>query len=230
MGQLELTQRLLCAEARVDSRKVRTGQLTESDWGKIAHATGRLADAPIWIDDNPNVTIMEIRAKARRLRSRLGDLGLIVVDYLQLLGGSARKAAEGRVQEVSEITVGLKALAKELNVPVLALSQLSRQVEQREDKRPMLSDLRESGSIEQDADMVWFVYREDYYELMKKPDEGTPAFDAWNEKMERIHGVAELIISKQRHGSTGRVRMKFEAKITRFSDLADDQYADARYD
>jgi replicative DNA helicase len=149
MGQLELTQRLLCAEARVDSRKVRTGQLSESDWGKIAHATGRLAEAPIWIDDNPNVTVMEIRSKARRLRSRLGDLGLIVVDYLQLMTG--RSNAENRQVEVSEISRGLKILARELECPVVALSQLSRQLEMRADKRPMLADLRESGCLTADT-------------------------------------------------------------------------------
>jgi len=149
MGQLELTQRLLCSEARVNSRNVRTGQLSEADWGKIAHATGRLADAPIWIDDNPNVTIMEIRSKARRLRSRLGDLGLIVVDYLQLMTG--RSNAENRQVEVSEISRGLKILARELQTPVVALSQLSRQLEMRADKRPMLADLRESGCLTADT-------------------------------------------------------------------------------
>ena len=149
MGQLELTQRLLCSEARVDSLRVRNGSLNESDWGKIAHATGRLAEAPIWIDDNPNVTVMEIRSKARRLKSRLGDLGLIVVDYLQLMTG--RSGAESRQVEVSEISRGLKILARELEVPVVALSQLSRQLEMRADKRPMLSDLRESGCLTADT-------------------------------------------------------------------------------
>jgi replicative DNA helicase len=161
---------------------------------------------------------------------RRHGIGLIVVDYLQLLQGSSR-ANDNRVNEISEISRGLKTLAKELNLPVIALSQLSRAVEQREDKRPQLSDLRESGSIEQDADMVWFVYREDYYEASKQPDPSNEtAYTAWREKMEQIHGISELIVAKQRHGSTGKVRMKFEAKITRFSDLADDQYADSGYD
>ena len=149
MGQLELTQRMLCSEARVDSKRVRNGNLSESDWGKIAHATGRLAEAPIWIDDNPNLTIMEIRSKARRLKSRLGDLGLVVVDYLQLMTG--RSNAENRQVEVSEISRGLKILARELECPVLALSQLSRQLEMRADKRPMLADLRESGCLTADT-------------------------------------------------------------------------------
>ncbi len=149
MGQLELTQRMLCSEARVDSKRVRTGNLSESDWGKIAHATGRLAEAPLWIDDNPNLTIMEIRSKARRLKSRLGDLGLVVVDYLQLMTG--RSSAENRQVEVSEISRGLKILARELECPVLALSQLSRQLEMRADKRPMLADLRESGCLTSDT-------------------------------------------------------------------------------
>jgi replicative DNA helicase len=149
MGQIELTQRMLCSEARVDSKRVRNGNLTETDWGKIAHATGRLADAPIWIDDNPNLTIMEIRSKARRLKSRIGDLGLIVVDYLQLMTG--RSNAESRQVEVSEISRGLKILARELECPVIALSQLSRQLEMRADKRPMLADLRESGCLTGDS-------------------------------------------------------------------------------
>src|SRR4051812_32646373 len=149
MGQLELTQRLLCSEARVDSKRVRNGNLTEADWGKIAHATGRLADAPIWIDDNPNLTIMEIRSKARRLKSRIGDLGLIVIDYLQLMTG--RSNAESRQVEVSEISRGLKILARELECPVMALSQLSRGLEMRADKRPMLADLRESGCLTADT-------------------------------------------------------------------------------
>ena len=190
MGQLELTQRMLCSEARVDSKRVRNGNLSEADWGKIAHATGRLAEAPMWIDDNPNLTIMEIRSKARRLKSRLGDLGLVVVDYLQLMTG--RSSAENRQVEVSEISRGLKILARELECPVLALSQLSRQLEMRADKRPMLADLRESGSIEQDADVVMFIYRDDVYNP-DSPDRGT----------------AEILVSKHRNGPTGMVRLAF---------------------
>ena len=162
MSNLELSQRLLCAEARVDSTRVRNGQLQKDDWSKITHAMGRLAEAPIWIDDNPNLTIMEIRAKARRLKSQIGDLGMIVIDYLQLMTG--RSGAENRQVEVSELSRGLKILARELETPVVALSQLSRGLEMRADKRPMLADLRESGSIEQDADVVMFIYREEVYD------------------------------------------------------------------
>jgi len=227
MSADQLATRILAEQSGISSELLRMGKISRDDFRELSRASRELQELPLYIDDTPALTIAALRTRARRLQRRHG-IGLIVVDYLQLLQGSSR-ANDNRVNEISEISRGLKTLAKELSIPVVALSQLSRAVEQREDKTPMLSDLRESGSIEQDADMVWFVYREDYYELMKKPDEGTPAFDAWNEKMERIHGVAELIISKQRHGSTGRVRMKFEAKITRFSDLADDQYADARY-
>ena len=201
MGQLELTQRMLCSEARVDSKRVRNGNLSETDWGKIAHATGRLAEAPIWIDDNPNLTIMEIRSKARRLKSRLGDLGLVVVDYLQLMTG--RSNAENRQVEVSEISRGLKILARELECPVLALSQLSRQLEMRADKRPMLADLRESGSIEQDADVVMFIYRDDVYNP-DSPDRGT----------------AEILVSKHRNGPTGMVRLAFLDHYTKFANMA----------
>ena len=228
MSADQLATRILAEQSGISSELLRMGKISRDDFRELSRASRELQELPLYIDDTPALTIAALRTRARRLQRRHG-IGLIVVDYLQLLQGSSR-ANDNRVNEISEISRGLKTLAKELSIPVVALSQLSRAVEQREDKTPMLSDLRESGSIEQDADMVWFVYREDYYELMKKPDEGTPAFDAWNEKMERIHGVAELIISKQRHGSTGRVRMKFEAKITRFSDLVDDQYADARYD
>ena len=201
MGQLELTQRLLCSEAKVDSRKIRNGSLSESDWSKIAHATGRLAEAPIWIDDNPNLTIMEIRSKARRLRSRLGDLGLVVVDYLQLMTG--RSSAENRQVEVSEISRGLKILARELECPVVALSQLSRQLEMRADKRPMLADLRESGSIEQDADVVMFIYRDEVY----SPDSTD-------------RGTAEILVSKHRNGPTGVVRLAFLDHFTKFANMA----------
>jgi replicative DNA helicase len=156
---------------------------------------------------------------------RQKGIGFVVVDYLQLLQGTGRAgSSDNRVQEISEISRGLKQLAKELEVPVLALSQLSRAVEQREDKRPQLSDLRESGSIEQDADMVWFVFRGDYYLAAKKPDDDHPDIAAWREEMDRIYGRADLIVAKQRHGATGTVRMRFDARITKFSDAADDQY------
>jgi replicative DNA helicase len=201
MSQLELSQRLLCAESRVDSKNVRDGKLTEADWKKISHGVGRLAEAPIWIDDNPNTTVMDIRAKARRLKSKVGDLGLIIVDYLQLMTG--RSSAENRQVEVAEISRNLKILARELEVPVVALSQLSRTLETRADKRPMLADLRESGSIEQDADVVLFIYRDEVYHP-ETSDLGT----------------AEILVAKHRNGPTGVVRLAFLPHYTRFANMA----------
>jgi replicative DNA helicase len=229
MSADQLATRILAEQSGISSELLRMGKISREDFRELSRASRELQELPLYIDDTPALTIAALRTRARRLQRRHG-IGLIVVDYLQLLQGSSR-SGDNRVNEISEISRGLKTLAKELGLPVIALSQLSRAVEQREDKRPMLSDLRESGSIEQDADMVWFVYREDYYEASKQPDPvNEAAHDAWKEKMERIFGIAELIVAKQRHGSTGRVRMKFEAKITRFTDLADDQYADAGYD
>lgn len=201
MSQLELTQRIVCSEARVDSSRLRNGKLVESDWTKIAHATGRLADAQLWIDDNPNLTVMEIRSKARRLKSRVGDLGLVVVDYLQLMSGSG--SAENRQVAVSEISRSLKILARELETPVVALSQLSRSLEMRQDKRPVLADLRESGSIEQDSDVVMFLYRDEVY----NPDSAD-------------RGTAEIIVSKHRNGPTGVTRLAFLDHYTRFANMA----------
>ncbi len=201
MSQLEISQRILCAEARVDASRVRTGKLTDQDWMGISNALGHLAEAPIWIDDNPAVTIMEIRGKSRRLRSQTGELGMIIVDYLQLMTG--RRTAENRQVEVSEISRGLKILARELECPVVALSQLSRTLETRGDKRPILADLRESGSIEQDADIVMFLYREEVY----NPD----TKDA---------GTAEVLVAKHRTGPTGMARLAFRKEHTRFDNLA----------
>jgi replicative DNA helicase len=201
MGHLELTQRLLGSEGRIDATKLRNGDLNEGDWSKITKALGRLADAPLWIDDNPNLSVMEIRAKARRLKSRVGDLGLIVVDYLQLMSG--RSNAENRQVEVSEISRGLKILARELETPVMALSQLSRNLEQRADKRPMLADLRESGSLEQDADVVMFLYRDEVYNA-DSVDKGT----------------AEVIVSKHRNGPNGVCRLAFLDYCTLFANMA----------
>ncbi|NNE73219.1 MAG: replicative DNA helicase [Acidimicrobiales bacterium] len=201
MSQLELTQRLLTAEARVDAKNLRDGKLTEADWSKIGHGVGRLAEAPIWIDDNPHTTVMEIRAKARRLKSRVGELGLVVIDYLQLMTG--RNGAESRQVEVAEISRGLKILAREIEAPVVALSQLSRSLESRQDKRPMLADLRESGSIEQDADVVMFIYRDEVYD-----PESTDV------------GTAEIIVAKHRSGPTGTVRLAFLPHYTRFANMA----------
>jgi replicative DNA helicase len=201
MGHLELTQRMLCSDARVDSQRMRNGNLAEDDWPKITRAVGKLGEAPIWIDDNPNLTVMEIRAKARRLKSRLGDLGLIVVDYLQLMSG--RGTAENRQVEVSEMSRGLKILARELDTPIVALSQLSRALESRTDKRPMLADLRESGSIEQDADVVAFIYRDEVYNP-ESPDIGS----------------AEVIVAKHRNGPTGTVRLAWLSNYTRFANMS----------
>ncbi len=201
MSRVELSQRLLCAEARVDSRRIRNGQLDDADWTKITHAVGRLGEAPIWIDDNPNVSLMEIRGKARRLKSRVGDLGLVVVDYIQLMTG--RQGAENRQVEVAELSRGLKILARELEVPVVALAQLNRSLEQRADKRPMLSDLRESGSLEQDADVVMFLYRDEIYNP-ESPDRGT----------------AEVLVAKHRSGPTGMCRLAYLSHYTRFANMA----------
>jgi replicative DNA helicase len=200
MGHLELAQRILAWESRVDSKKLRTGNLTQADWTKIGNAIGRL-EVPLLLDDNPSVTVMEIRAKARRMKARHGELGLIVIDYLQLMTGSS--GAENRQLEVSEISRNLKILARELEVPVIALSQLSRTLESRADKRPMLQDLRESGSLEQDADVVLFIYRDEVYHEDSKD-----------------RGMAELIVAKHRAGATGKARVVFLGQYTRFDNAA----------
>jgi replicative DNA helicase len=204
MSSEQLVQRLLCAEGRIDAQKLRRGRLSQEEHQRLAAAAGHLNTAPIWIDDQPGANVLEIRAKARRLQSELRtdgkDLGMVVIDYMQLMSGAAK--SESRVQEVSQISRSLKALARELEVPVIALSQLSRGPEQRTDKRPMLSDLRDSGSIEQDADVVMFLYRPEYY---------APA-----EKREELEGKAELIVSKQRNGPTGVVELFFQKAYTRF--------------
>ncbi|VWX52949.1 replicative DNA helicase [Novosphingobium sp. 9U] len=228
MSADQLATRILAEQSGISSSALRMGKISREDFQQLSFASQRLAELPLYIDDTPGLTIAGLRTRARRLKRR-HDIGLIVIDYLQLLQGSGR-ASDNRVNEISEISRGLKTLAKELHVPVIALSQLSRAVEQRDDKRPMLSDLRESGSIEQDADMVWFVYREDYYAMATQPKEASDTdppdvrakWEDWKEKMERITGLAELIVGKQRHGATGKVRLRFEARITKFSDLAPD--------
>jgi replicative DNA helicase len=208
MSSEQLVQRLLCAEGRIDAQRLRRGRLSPEEHQRLAASAGHLNTAPIWIDDQPGSNVLEIRAKARRLQSELRsndkDLGLVVIDYMQLMSGTAQ--AESRVQEVSQISRGLKALARELEVPVIALSQLSRGPEQRTDKRPMLSDLRESGSIEQDADLVMFLFRPEYY---APPD-----------KKEELEGKAELIVGKQRNGPTGSVDLFFQKAYTRFDSVA----------
>ena len=228
MSADQLATRILAEQSGISSENLRMGKISREDFQQLSFASQRLAELPLFIDDTPALTISALRTRARRLKRKHG-LGLIVVDYLQLLQGSGR-STDNRVNEISEISRGLKTLAKELSLPVIALSQLSRAVESREDKRPMLSDLRESGSIEQDADMVWFVFREDYYVKAtepKFPTDADPAdvrdkWERWREKMEQVTGLSELLIAKQRHGATGKVRLRFEARITRFSDLADD--------
>lgn len=202
MSKESLVQRMLTSEARVDASRVRTGRLRDDDYPRLAQAAGLLNTAPIYVDDTPGISILEMRAKARRLKSDRPDLSLIIVDYLQLMQGSGR--SENRQQEVSEVSRGLKALAKELDVPVVALSQLSRAVESRPDKRPMMSDLRESGALEQDADLIMFLYRPEYYH-------GSTDKDGNN-----LEGRAELIIGKQRNGATGTVQLVFHKEYTRF--------------
>ncbi len=219
MSAEQLATRLLAQEVGVSSDKIRRGDITSQDFPKFLSVGRTLADLPLYIDDTPALSISGLRTRARRLKRKFG-LDLIVIDYLQLLHGSGVGGkAENRVQEISDITRSLKALAKELNVPVIALSQLSRAVEQREDKRPQLSDLRESGSIEQDADVVSFVFREEYYESRREPPENTDKHREWQENMERIHNTAEFIIAKQRHGPIGSIKLYFEGSLTKFGDL-----------
>ncbi|HLO20179.1 MAG TPA: replicative DNA helicase [Sphingomicrobium sp.] len=224
MSSDQLATRILAEESGISSENLRMGKISQQEFRQLARAAAELQSLPLYIDDTPGLTIAALRTRARRLKRQKG-IGVLVVDYLQLLQGSGKgSAGDSRVQEISEISRGLKQLAKELNVPVIALSQLSRAVEQREDKRPQLSDLRESGSIEQDADMVLFIYREDYYLAAKQPADDHPDFAAWQEEMARAYGRAEVIVAKQRHGATGKVRLKFDSRITKFSDAVDDGY------
>ena len=202
MSKAEVTQRMMCSEAKVESQRLRSGRLAPDDWPRLTAACDRLMKAPIYVDDSGSTTIMELRSKARRLKSREPSLGLVVVDYLQLMTSGA--TAENRVQEVSQISRALKVLARDLDVPILAMSQLSRAVEQRHDKRPILSDLRESGSLEQDSDLVFFVYRDEYY-LGEESDQ---------------QGIAEVILAKHRNGPTGVTKLSFLRRYAKFADLA----------
>ena len=215
MGHAELTQRVLSSEAEVESQKLRTGRLAESDWTKIGKAINRLDTVPLFLDDNPRVTVMEIRAKARRLKARHGGLAMIMIDYLQLMTGGGESTKNGnREQEISSISRALKSLAKELSVPVIALSQLSRAVETRGgSKRPQLSDLRESGAIEQDADIVSFIYRPEYYQILE------------DENGQSLKGVAEYIIAKHRNGALDTVKLKFTDNFAKFGNLDDPSFA-----
>ena len=234
MSADQLATRILSEQSGITSENLRTGRISREEFRELARAAAELESLPLYIDDTPGLTIAALRTRARRLK-RQKNIGLVVVDYLQLLQGTGKNGSENRVQEISEISRGLKQLAKELDVPVIGLSQLSRAVEQREDKRPQLSDLRESGSIEQDADIVLFIYREDYYlkgsEVeMPTPEEAqanlekTSKYNEWKEKYDLAAGKAEVIVAKQRHGSTGIVRVRFDGRTTKFSDAVDDNY------
>ena len=231
MSSEQLATRILAEQTKISGDKMRKAELSKDDFKKIAKATSELEDLNLFIDDNPILTIATLRARARRLQ-RLYGVDLIIIDYLQLMSSSNKNKNEGRVQEISEITRGLKAIAKELDVPIIALSQLSRQVEQREDKRPHLSDLRESGTIEQDSDVVMFIFRESYYlermEPIKKPEESEEKHNErtsrWQELCEKAHSTAEIIIAKQRHGPIGTIKTHFESNYTRFSDLNNKDY------
>jgi replicative DNA helicase len=217
MSAEQLAARILSEASEVPSEQIRRGDMTEAEFRRFVDAAKALEACPLYIDDTPALPIAQLAARARRLK-RTHGLDVLMVDYLQLVRGSGN--SENRVNEISEITMGLKAIAKELDIPVVALSQLSRQVENRDDKRPQLSDLRESGSIEQDADVVMFVFREEYYKEREKPgDHDLEAMAKWQEEMERLHGRAEVVIGKQRHGPIGTVELSFEGRFTRFGNL-----------
>jgi replicative DNA helicase len=223
MSAEQLATRILSEQAEIASEKIRRGMITQEEFNKLVVVSQEMSRAPLFIDQTGGITVAQLAARARKLKRQHG-LGLLVIDYLQLLAGSSKSQSAGRVQEITEITTGLKALAKELQVPIIALSQLSRAVEQREDKRPQLSDLRESGSIEQDADVVMFVFREEYYVERLKPAESDPKFQEWQQKMMQVSGKAEVIIGKQRHGPVGTVPLAFESQYTRFGNLARDAW------
>ena len=225
MSADQLALRMLAEVSGVSGDRLRKGEIDASEFGRVRDAALEIQDAPFYIDDTGGITLAKLAARARRLKRTVG-LDLLIVDYLQLvtIGGTSRQ--DNRVQEVSAITQGLKALAKELSIPVLALAQLSRQVENREDKKPQLADLRESGSIEQDADMVMFIYRESYYLSRLEPREGSEEHFKWQEQMDQVKGLAEIIIGKQRHGPIGTVKLSFNEDITKFGNLA----RDGRYD
>jgi replicative DNA helicase len=229
MSAEQLATRILSEQAEIASEKIRRGMIDEREFAKLVQVSQEMSQIPLYIDQTGGISVAQLAARARKLKRQKG-LGLLVVDYLQLLSGSSKSAQGGRVQEITEITTGLKALAKELAVPIIALSQLSRQVEQRDDKRPQLSDLRESGSIEQDADVVMFVFREEYYVERLKPSEADQKFPEWQQKMMQVSGKAEVIIGKQRHGPVGTVQLAFEAQFTRFGNLAREYHLPERHE
>jgi replicative DNA helicase len=227
MSSEQLATRILAEQAEISSSDIRRGRIHDSQFSKLVDVSNMMSKLPLYIDDTGGISVAQLAARARRLKRQKG-LDCLIVDYLQLLSGSSKSSSQNRVQELTEITTTLKALAKELEIPVIALSQLSRQVEARDDKHPQLADLRESGSIEQDADVVMFVYREEYYLKNKEPKEGTPEHMTWQGEMEKVHGKAEVIIAKQRHGPTGTVQLSFEAQYTRFGNLARADYLPER--
>ncbi|GAT77443.1 replicative DNA helicase [Ehrlichia ruminantium] len=215
MSAEQLASRVIAIESEVSSYKALSGKISGEELNKVIDASTKVCNLPLIIDDTSSLSISSLRTRIRRMH-QLYNLGAVFIDYLQLVKGTTKRSGENRVQEVSEVTQGLKAIAKELNIPVVALSQLSRLVEQRDDKKPQLSDLRDSGSIEQDADIVMFLYREEYYELRKQPAEGTTKHIAWQEKMNSISNVADVLISKQRNGPIGNIKLFFEAEKGRF--------------
>jgi replicative DNA helicase len=229
MSSEQLATRIISEQTEIPSSKIRRGEITEADFEKLVACSQMMQRLPLYIDQTGGISIAQLAARARRLKRQRG-LDVIIIDYVQLMTGSSKRASENRVQEITEITTGLKALAKELNVPIIALSQLSRQVESREDKRPQLSDLRESGSIEQDADVVLFVFREEYYLKNREPKPGTLEYTQWENEMNEARGKAEVIIAKQRHGPTGTVQMGFQGEFTRFFDLAEDNHLPERFE
>jgi replicative DNA helicase len=237
MSSEQLATRLISEYTRIPSNDIRRGQIRAEQFDEIVQGIKELERLPLYIDDTPALTVAALRTRARRMKRSAHGIGLIVIDYLQLMQGSGSRHAENRVLEVSEITRGLKALAKELNVPIMALSQLSRKVEERDDKRPQLADLRESGAIEQDADVVMFVFREEYYHSRGEPSQNQnekreqfeTRYAEWQEKGARVHNIAEVIIAKQRHGPIGTEKLHFEGQFTRFSDLDRREDVPAQY-
>ncbi|RWD49225.1 MAG: replicative DNA helicase [Mesorhizobium sp.] len=229
MSSEQLATRIISEQTEIPSSKIRRGEISEMDFEKLVACSQTMQKIPLFIDQTGGISIAQLSARARRLKRQRG-LDVIVIDYIQLMQGSSAKSSQNRVQEITEITTGLKALAKELAVPIIALSQLSRQVESRDDKRPQLSDLRESGSIEQDADVVMFVYREEYYLKNREPKPGTDEYIKWENEMNEMRGKAEVIVAKQRHGPTGSVSLAFQGEFTRFSDLAEEHNIAERFE
>ncbi|MCF6116699.1 replicative DNA helicase [Mesorhizobium muleiense] len=229
MSSEQLATRIISEQTEIPSSKIRRGEISEMDFEKLVACSQTMQKIPLFIDQTGGISIAQLSARARRLKRQRG-LDVIVIDYIQLMQGSSAKSSQNRVQEITEITTGLKALAKELAVPIIALSQLSRQVESRDDKRPQLSDLRESGSIEQDADVVMFVYREEYYLKNREPKPGTDEYMKWEHEMNEMRGKAEVIVAKQRHGPTGSVSLAFQGEFTRFSDLAEEHHIAERFE